>query len=173
MLKLKQWILAAMRIVKMGCNEIRCAGKRLEESKKINASLSALGNVIYALTDVHGGRQHIPYRDSKLTRYLEDSLGGNCKTTIIATISPAMDAFAGKLVYWIKIAEWKPYQLLLILFLNLVKKHSNLQQFVSYITIKIESIFVKSYYFYCGRLKNLYYHQSMQLVWGLSSAFAE
>ncbi|RLO09219.1 hypothetical protein DYB28_014713, partial [Aphanomyces astaci] len=48
-------------------------GQRLEESKKINQSLSALGNVIAALTDTRG-RQHIPYRDSKLTRILEDSL---------------------------------------------------------------------------------------------------
>ena len=71
------------------------AGKGLEESKKINASLSALGNVISALTASRGSRQHIPYRDSKLTRFLEDSLGGNCKTTIIATISPALEAFAG------------------------------------------------------------------------------
>lgn len=70
------------------------AGKRLEESKKINASLSALGNVISALTEGKGAR-HIPYRDSKLTRFLEDSLGGNCKTTIIATISPALEAFFG------------------------------------------------------------------------------
>lgn len=46
-------------------------GQRLQESKKINQSLSALGNVISALTD-HRGRQHIPYRDSKLTRILED-----------------------------------------------------------------------------------------------------
>lgn len=46
-------------------------GQRLRESKKINQSLSALGNVISALTD-HRGRQHIPYRDSKLTRILED-----------------------------------------------------------------------------------------------------
>jgi len=45
-------------------------------------SLSALGNVIAALTDAKG-RQHIPYRDSKLTRILEDSLGGNCKTTMV------------------------------------------------------------------------------------------
>jgi len=50
-------------------------GQRLEESKKINQSLSALGNVIAALTDPKG-RSHIPYRDSKLTRILEDSLGG-------------------------------------------------------------------------------------------------
>ena len=68
-------------------------GKRLEESKKINQSLSALGNVISALTDSKT-RTHIPYRDSKLTRLLEDSLGGNCKTTMVATVSPAFDAFS-------------------------------------------------------------------------------
>jgi kinesin family protein 3/17 len=67
-------------------------GRRLEESKKINQSLSALGNVIAALTD-QKGRQHIPYRDSKLTRILEDSLGGNCKTTMMAMISPALECF--------------------------------------------------------------------------------
>lgn len=66
-------------------------GQRLEESKKINQSLSALGNVIAALTDPRG-RQHIPYRNSKLTRILEDSLGGNCKTTMMAMISPALEA---------------------------------------------------------------------------------
>ena len=68
-------------------------GKRLEESKNINQSLSALGNVISALTD-RRSRQHIPYRDSKLTRFLEDSLGGNCKTTMMCMVSPALDAFA-------------------------------------------------------------------------------
>ena len=70
-------------------------GKRLEESKKINQSLSALGNVIAALTDPKGrhARPHIPYRDSKLTRILEDSLGGNCKTTFMAMVSPAVEAF--------------------------------------------------------------------------------
>lgn len=67
-------------------------GKRLEESKKINQSLSALGNVIAALTDAKP-RAHIPYRDSKLTRLLEDSLGGNCKTTMMANITPAYDSF--------------------------------------------------------------------------------
>ncbi|KAG2437000.1 hypothetical protein HYH02_011432 [Chlamydomonas schloesseri] len=67
-------------------------GRRLEESKKINASLSALGNVIAALTD-RRERSHIPYRDSKLTRLLEDSLGGNCRTTMIATIAPSLEAF--------------------------------------------------------------------------------
>ena len=67
-------------------------GKQLKESIKINKSLSALGNVINALTDTKE-RKHIPYRDSKLTRLLEDSLGGNCKTTMIATISPAHCSF--------------------------------------------------------------------------------
>ncbi|GFH17065.1 kinesin-like protein [Haematococcus lacustris] len=68
-------------------------GKRLEESKRINASLSALGNVISALTDRRGERAHIPYRDSKLTRILEDSLGGNCRTTMICTIAPSLEAY--------------------------------------------------------------------------------
>lgn len=68
-------------------------GKRLEESKSINQSLSCLGNVISALTDSKG-RLHIPYRDSKLTRLLEDSLGGNCKTTMMAMISPTHEAFS-------------------------------------------------------------------------------
>jgi hypothetical protein len=68
-------------------------GERLEESKKINQSLSCLGNVIAALTDVKP-RSHIPYRDSKLTRLLKDSLGGNCKTTMMMMVSPAPEAFS-------------------------------------------------------------------------------
>ena len=70
----------------------QATGQRLEESKKINQSLSALGNVISALTDAKA-RPHIPYRNSKVTRILEDSLGGNCKTTMMAMISPSADAF--------------------------------------------------------------------------------
>ena len=66
-------------------------GKQLEESKKINKSLSALGNVINALTELKGNINHIPYRDSKLTRLLEDSLGGNCITTMITMISPCQN----------------------------------------------------------------------------------
>lgn len=62
-------------------------GDRLKEATKINLSLSALGNVISALVD--GKSKHIPYRDSKLTRLLQDSLGGNTKTIMIACISPA------------------------------------------------------------------------------------
>lgn len=62
-------------------------GTRLKEATKINLSLSALGNVISALVD--GKSTHIPYRDSKLTRLLQDSLGGNSKTVMVATIGPA------------------------------------------------------------------------------------
>ncbi|XP_074602042.1 osmotic avoidance abnormal protein 3-like isoform X2 [Brevipalpus obovatus] len=62
-------------------------GDRLKEATKINLSLSALGNVISALVD--GKCTHIPYRDSKLTRLLQDSLGGNTKTLMIACLSPA------------------------------------------------------------------------------------
>ena len=65
-------------------------GVRLKEATKINLSLSALGNVIEALVANAGGKQrHIPYRDSKLTRLLSDSLGGNTKTIMIAAVSPA------------------------------------------------------------------------------------
>jgi len=52
-----------------------------------------LGNVIAALTENKFGLKHIPYRDSKVTRLLEDSLGGNCKTTFMAMISPSIDAY--------------------------------------------------------------------------------
>ena len=58
-------------------------GNRLKEATKINLSLSALGNVISALVD--GKSQHIPYRDSKLTRILQDSLGGNTKTVMVSS----------------------------------------------------------------------------------------
>lgn len=66
-------------------------GQRFEESKQINKSLTMLGYVISALTEAKD-RQHVPYRNSKLTRMLEDSLGGNCKTTMMAMISPAFEA---------------------------------------------------------------------------------
>ncbi|CAF1201503.1 unnamed protein product, partial [Didymodactylos carnosus] len=59
----------------------------LDEAKNINKSLSALGNVISALAD--GTKSHVPYRDSKLTRILQESLGGNARTTIIICCSPA------------------------------------------------------------------------------------
>ncbi|XP_061076070.1 kinesin-like protein KIF3B [Conger conger] len=62
-------------------------GERLKEAAKINLSLSALGNVISALVD--GKSTHVPYRDSKLTRLLQDSLGGNARTVMVANIGPA------------------------------------------------------------------------------------
>nr|CDS34087.1 kinesin family 7 [Hymenolepis microstoma] len=62
-------------------------GDRFKEATKINLSLSALGNVISALVDANA--RHVPYRDSKLTRLLQNSLGGNTKTLIIACLSPA------------------------------------------------------------------------------------
>jgi hypothetical protein len=62
-------------------------GTRLSEAKSINTSLSALGNVIAALAEQNA--THIPYRDSKLTRLLQDSLGGTASTALIATIGPA------------------------------------------------------------------------------------
>jgi len=62
-------------------------GQTLDEAKNINKSLSALGNVISALAE--GNKSHIPYRDSKLTRILQESLGGNSRTTIIICGSPA------------------------------------------------------------------------------------
>ncbi|KAJ3400233.1 hypothetical protein HDU80_007177 [Chytriomyces hyalinus] len=63
------------------------AGQTLEEAKMINRSLSALGMVINALTD--GKSSHVPYRDSKLTRILQESLGGNSRTTLIINCSPS------------------------------------------------------------------------------------
>ena len=61
-------------------------GKTFDEGKKINLSLTALGSVIDALAS---NRKHIPYKDSKLTRLLADSLGGNTKTVMFANVSPA------------------------------------------------------------------------------------
>lgn len=71
-----------MKVSKTGAE-----GTVLDEAKNINKSLSALGNVISALAD--GNKTHIPYRDSKLTRILQESLGGNARTTIVICCSPA------------------------------------------------------------------------------------
>ncbi|TDH68423.1 hypothetical protein CCR75_007864 [Bremia lactucae] len=68
-------------------------GERLKEAGSINKSLSALGNVILGLSEQSVGKhRHVHYRDSKLTFLLKDSLGGNSKTFMIATISPAEDS---------------------------------------------------------------------------------
>ncbi|RXH88151.1 hypothetical protein DVH24_042222 [Malus domestica] len=66
-------------------------GERLKEAANINKSLSTLGHVIMVLVDMaHGKLKHVPYRDSRLTFLLQDSLGGNSKTMIIANVSPSI-----------------------------------------------------------------------------------
>ena len=69
----------------------KATGDRYKEGVSINLGLLALGNVISALGDDSGPKTHIPYRDSKLTRLLQDSLGGNSHTLMIACVSPADD----------------------------------------------------------------------------------
>ncbi|XP_010638746.2 kinesin-like protein KIF18A isoform X2 [Fukomys damarensis] len=64
-------------------------GARFVEGTNINRSLLALGNVINALAEGKKKNQHVPYRNSKLTRLLKDSLGGNCQTIMIAAVSPS------------------------------------------------------------------------------------
>ncbi|NXL05459.1 KI18B protein, partial [Mesembrinibis cayennensis] len=68
-------------------------GERLREGANINRSLLALINVINALADAKSKKTHIPYRDSKLTRLLKDSIGGNCRTIMIAAVSPSTLAY--------------------------------------------------------------------------------
>ncbi|XP_029958364.1 kinesin-like protein KIF13A isoform X6 [Salarias fasciatus] len=72
------------------------AGERLKEGSNINKSLTTLGCVISALADQSGGKgkaKFVPYRDSVLTWLLKDNLGGNSKTAMIATVSPAADNY--------------------------------------------------------------------------------
>ncbi|KAJ8951945.1 hypothetical protein NQ318_013613 [Aromia moschata] len=73
-------------IARSGCKDVRAV-----ELANINKSLLTLGRVIQALADK--SQKHVPYRDSKLTRILQDSLGGHTKTAIIATVSPAAGSY--------------------------------------------------------------------------------
>nr|Q9GYZ0.1 RecName: Full=Kinesin-like protein KIF15; AltName: Full=Kinesin-related protein KRP180 [Strongylocentrotus purpuratus]AAG01844.1 kinesin-like protein KRP180 [Strongylocentrotus purpuratus] len=74
--------------------DTKAIGVRLKEAGSINKSLSILGNVIMALVDIaHGKQRHVPYRDSKLSFLLRDSLGGNAKTYIIANVHPDAKCF--------------------------------------------------------------------------------
>ena len=68
-------------------------GERFRESISINSGLLALGNVISALADSRRRQQHVPYRQSKLTRLLKDSLGGNSRTVMITCLSPCSSDF--------------------------------------------------------------------------------
>lgn len=79
-------------------------GDRMKEGISINSGLLALGNVISTLSDPVKSRGHIPYRDSKLTRMLQDSIGGNALTTMIACISP-IEANIGETLNTIKYAS--------------------------------------------------------------------
>ncbi|CAE7801085.1 kif3 [Symbiodinium sp. CCMP2456] len=92
-LLLRQTQQSGIRVCKLtlvdlaGSEKVRKSGSvggMLEEAKKINSSLSALGHVIEALSE---RRPHVPYRDSRLTRLLEESLGGNCRTTLLVACS--------------------------------------------------------------------------------------
>lgn len=69
-------------------------GERLGEACKINSSLSALGKVILSLTTRGKGKLHVPYRDTKITFLLRDSLGGNCRTTLITNVTPAAMSYS-------------------------------------------------------------------------------
>ncbi|KAG2374384.1 hypothetical protein C9374_010954 [Naegleria lovaniensis] len=74
------------------------SGDLLEQTKKINLSLTCLGMVISALTKTYKKKEvYVPYRDSKLTRLLADSLGGNCRTTMLAMVSPALEFYGESL----------------------------------------------------------------------------
>jgi hypothetical protein len=64
--------------------------KHMTELKTINLSLTTLGKIISFLAKTKKKVPHIPFRDSKLTRILQNSLGGNCNTVILGTISPGM-----------------------------------------------------------------------------------
>jgi kinesin family protein 4/21/27 len=84
------YLCAKMHLVDLAGSErakrTKAVGQRLQEGININKGLLALGNVINALSE---GKAHVPYRDSKLTRMLQDSLGGNSRTVMIACVSPA------------------------------------------------------------------------------------
>ncbi|XP_068204248.1 kinesin-like protein KIF3A [Palaemon carinicauda] len=87
----QHWRVGKLHLVDLAGSERQsktgATGQRLKEASKINLSLSTLGNVISALVD--GRSTHIPYRNSKLTRLLQDSLGGNSKTVMCANVGPA------------------------------------------------------------------------------------
>ncbi|CAK7290646.1 Kinesin-like protein KIF18B [Vulpes lagopus] len=92
----------ALRVAKMSLIDLagserasstHAKGERLREGANINRSLLALINVLNALADAKGRKSHVPYRDSKLTRLLKDSIGGNCHTVMIATVSPSSLAY--------------------------------------------------------------------------------
>ena len=78
--------LAGSERVKRSGADQDLSGKQMREAININSSLLGLSNVMKALAS---GATHVPYRDSKLTHMLADSIGGNCRTTLVVAVSPA------------------------------------------------------------------------------------
>ena len=93
----EQRTMATLSIIDLAGSERAAAttnmGKRMVEGANINKSLLALGNCINALCESGGAIRHIPYRNSKLTRLLKFSLGGNCKTVMIVCVAPTSAHF--------------------------------------------------------------------------------
>ncbi|CAL1700561.1 unnamed protein product [Somion occarium] len=88
----EQRTMATLSIIDLAGSERAAAttnmGQRMVEGANINKSLLALGNCINALCESGGAIRHVPYRNSKLTRLLKFSLGGNCKTVMIVCVAP-------------------------------------------------------------------------------------
>ncbi|KAH9814641.1 P-loop containing nucleoside triphosphate hydrolase protein [Melampsora americana] len=86
------WSVATLSVIDLAGSErasvTKNKGDRLLEGANINKSLLALGNCINALCDPKGRGGHVPYRNSKLTRLLKHSLGGNCRTLMIVCVAP-------------------------------------------------------------------------------------
>ncbi|KAI0660938.1 kinesin-domain-containing protein [Cubamyces menziesii] len=93
----EQRTMATLSIIDLAGSERAAAttnmGQRMVEGANINKSLLALGNCINALCESGGAIRHVPYRNSKLTRLLKFSLGGNCKTVMIVCIAPTSAHF--------------------------------------------------------------------------------
>ncbi|KAF9221927.1 kinesin-domain-containing protein [Gyrodon lividus] len=93
----EQRTMATLSIIDLAGSERAAAtsnmGQRMVEGANINKSLLALGNCINALCESGGAIRHVPYRNSKLTRLLKFSLGGNCKTVMVVCIAPTSQHF--------------------------------------------------------------------------------
>lgn len=93
----EQRTVATLSIIDLAGSERAAAtmnmGQRMVEGANINKSLLALGNCINALCESGGAVRHVPYRNSKLTRLLKFSLGGNCKTVMIVCVAPTSNHF--------------------------------------------------------------------------------